>query len=201
MSLNPCYFTGADTRRPVRPATAVQRHRMLRRLASAEILAGLAPCHIQSLADLVNPGHLELGLRFFIDRNDGQPNKQVFDMAQLALVVARHWAALPDEQVEVIECWAKKFLVPQEGMTEKNRERLRQFSDDKVIRALLNLPEQLMGKAERLPINIRSALMVQKAVALAILTVAPLRIGNLLILDRQRHFRRAFRWIRRSTNS
>ncbi len=191
-SLDPSYLTDAVTHRPVRPATAIQRDRMLRRLASAEILAGVDPDHLQSLAELVDPDHLKRGLQFFIERNGGQPNKQVFDMALLALVIARHWAALPDEQVTVIERWANKFHVPQNGMTDKNREGLRQFADVDVIRALLTLPEQLIAKAKRLLVCTRSALMVQKAVALALLTTAPLRLGNLRILDRQRHFRRAF---------
>jgi integrase len=191
-TLNPCYLTDVESHQPVQPATADQRHRMLRRLASAEILSGVDPCHLQSLADVVEPDRLKLGLQFFIGRNDGESNKQVFDMALLALTVARHWSRLPEAQIATIVRWVNKVRVHQEGMTEKNRERLRQFGDNGVIRALLTLPEQLIAKAERCPVNSRSALMVLKAVALALLTVAPLRLGNLRILDRQRHFRRAF---------
>ena len=191
-SLKPAYFDGSDTAMPVRPATAVQRHRMLRRLASAEILAGVDRSDLQSLADIVHPDRLQRGLQYFIDRNGGNPNKQVFDMAHLALTVARHWSGLPEAQIATIESWVKKFRVPQTGMTEKNRERLRQFADGDVIRAFLTLPDQLIAKARKLPVNSRSALMVQKAVALAILAVAPLRLGNLRTLDRQRHFRHAF---------
>ena len=191
-TLNPCYLTDVESHQPVQPATADQRHRMLRRLASAEILSGVDPCHLQSLADVVEPDRLKLGLQFFIGRNDGESNKQVFDMALLALTVARHWSRLPEAQIATIVRWVNKVRVHQEGMTEKNRERLRQFGDNGVIRALLTLPEQLIAKAERCPVNSRSALTVLKAVALALLTVAPLRLGNLRILDRQRHFRRAF---------
>ena len=191
-TLNPCYLTDVESHQPVQPATADQRHRMLRRLASSEILSGVDPCHLQSLADVVEPDHLKLGLQFFIGRNDGESNKQVFDMALLALTVARHWSRLPEAQIATIVRWVNKVRVHQEGMTEKNRERLRQFGDNGVIRALLTLPEQLIAKAERCPVNSRSALTVLKAVALALLTVAPLRLGNLRILDRQRHFHRAF---------
>jgi len=155
-------------------------------------LSGVDPSQLHSLADLVAPDNLKLGLQFFIGRNGGRPNKQVFDMAQLASTIARHWSLLPEDQMAMIERWAKKFHAPQGGMTEKNRERLRQFGDNDVIRALLTLPEQLIAKAARCPVNSRSALTVQKAVALALLTVAPLRLGNLRNLDRQRHFRRAF---------
>lgn len=191
-SLDPCYLTDADNHRPVRPATAEQRHRMLRRLASAEILSGVDRGDLQSLADLVEPDRLKLGLQFFIDRNDGIPNKQVADMTLLAQTIARHWCHLGEAEMAVIGGWSKKFHVRQEGMTEKNREALRQFADDKVIKALLTLPDKLIDKAMRCPVNSRSALTVQTAVALGLLTTAPLRLGNLRVLDRQGHFHRGF---------
>ena len=69
---------------------------------------------------------------------------------------------------------------------------MRQFADDKVIRTFLTLPDRLIEKAFRLPVNARAALMVQKAVAIALLSAAPLRLENLRCLDRRQHFRRAF---------
>ena len=113
-------------------------------------------------------------------------------MALLALTIARHWSRLPEAQIATIARWVGKVRVHQEGMTEKNRDRLRQFADDKVIRTFLTLPDRLIEKALRLPVNTRAALMVQKAVAIALLSVAPLRLENLRCLDRRQHFRRAF---------
>lgn len=49
-----------------------------------------------------------------------------------------------------------------------------------------------MAKVNRCPVNTRSALKVQTAVAIALLSVAPMRLGNLRHLDRQTHFRHAF---------
>ena len=191
-SLNPSYFDNEGTRKPVQPSTAAQRDRMLRRLAAAEMRSGIDPIELQSLADLVHPERLKLGLQFFIDRNDGKPNKQVFDMVLLAHTIARNWACLPEDLIATIAPWVKEFHVRQEGMTEKNRDRLRQFSDVKVIKTFLTLSDRLVAKARRLPMNASSALMIQKALAIALLTVAPLRLKNLLGLDRQRHFRHAF---------
>lgn len=191
-SLKPAHFDDGKNHMPVRPATAEQRDRMLRRLASAEIRGGIDPSALKSLANVVRPENLQIGLQFLIDRNGGQPNKQVFDMSRLALTVARHWSRLPEDQIATIENWSKNFRIPQIGITDTNRERLRQFGDKQVIQGLLTLPETLIARAQRGPVNAGSALLVQKAIALVILTVAPLRLGNLRTLDRQIHFRRAF---------
>jgi integrase len=113
-------------------------------------------------------------------------------MAQLCLCIARHWAHLPEEQIALIEQWAARLRRPNSGMTEKNRHRLRQFTSGEVVRRVLCLPDHLLSEARKLPVGTTSALMVQNAVAIAILTTAPIRVGNLCSLDREVHFRRAF---------
>ncbi len=125
-SLHPDPFADDAPPQPVRPATADQRDRMLRRLASAEILSGIDPAELQCLADLVEPENLKRGLQFFLDRNDGEPNKHVSDMLLLALAIARHWASLPEDHIKPIKNWMRKMQTRPHGMTEKNRERLRQ---------------------------------------------------------------------------
>ena len=194
-SQNPNYFDTDRVATAVRPATATQRDRMFRRLASAEILSGISPSDLGSLADLVHPDRLKPGLEFFIERNGGQPSKQTFDMAILALSIARHWTKLPESQIAIIADWVKRLKKGkkrQHGMTEKNRERLSQFSNEGVIRTFLTLPDRLLGEALKLPVDSRSALKVQCAVAVALLSIAPMRLQNLRCLDRNTHFRRAF---------
>ena len=83
---------------------------------------------------------------------------------------------------------AGKCKLDRKGLAQKNRERLRQFRDQGVIEKLMRLPQQLMAEARRLPPSFRSAMLVQTAVAIAILINAPIRIGNLRCLDRARHF-------------
>src|SRR5690606_4637881 len=46
-------------------------------------------------------------------------------------------------------------------------------------------------QAQALPKSFQSAIMMQKAVAIGILLVAPVRLKNLVMLDRSVHFRRA----------
>ena len=61
-----------------------------------------------------------------------------------------------------------------------------------MLRALFTLPDKILRGESRKTPDSRSALRVQTALAIAILSVAPLRIGNLRSLDRDVHFLRAF---------
>jgi integrase len=67
-----------------------------------------------------------------------------------------------------------------DGMTPKNLELIRSVLTDGVWSRVVNLPEQLMRQA-RLERHapVRAGVLAQIAVAVAILTVAPVRLGNL----------------------
>jgi integrase len=65
-------------------------------------------------------------------------------------------------------------------MTKKNRDTLRLFDDERLTRELLCLPERLMRRAVGgTTISKRDAYLAAQALALAILTNAPIRIENL----------------------
>lgn len=184
-------FSETAPRKPVRPATAAQRDRMLRRLASAEILAGVPKEEIGSLAALVQPDRLKLGLEFFLMKAEGQTSVQVEQMIHLAVLIAKNWAKLPDSDISKIQSWAKRCRREQVGLTDKNRTRLRQFTDQATLRNLAAFPYELIAKARRKPSGYSTALDMQTAIAIGILLVAPIRIGNLATLDRDRHFQRS----------
>ena len=74
------------------------------------------------------------------------------------------------------------------GLSKKNEERLRQFRDKKVLRALFTLPDKILARELKKAADSRSALRVQTALAIAILSVAPMRIENLRSLDLEVHF-------------
>ena len=66
-------------------------------------------------------------------------------------------------------------------MTEKNLALIRLVLTDGVWSRVVDLPEQLMQQArlQRRHASVRAAVLAQIAVAVAILTVAPVRLGNL----------------------
>src|SRR5208282_5582402 len=74
------------------------------------------------------------------------------------------------------------------GLTEKNRGRLRQFNDPAHVKALVTFPQRLVAELRRKQAPTRSdALQVQTALAIELLLMIPIRIGNLANLDLERH--------------
>ena len=147
---------------------------------------------LTGLRALLAPRRVKLALTFFLDRNGGEASTQAHLMAELSLTIARHWLKLDEDELRELRGWAKKLRRQQKGLSRKNEERLRQFRDDKVLRALFTLPDRILAGERRKPADSRSALRVQTALAIALLSVAPMRIENLRTLDRDRHFVRAF---------
>jgi integrase len=80
----------------------------------------------------------------------------------------------------------KRLELPNQGMSRKNRDRLRPLEDPKRVRTLIDLPHRLMDKARRGKPTRRSALVAQTAVAIEILLMAPIRLKNLLDLELER---------------
>src|SRR3954454_16182867 len=69
----------------------------------------------------------------------------------------------------------------QDGMTPKNKALIRQVLNEDVWRSIVRLPGPLMDEARRTEEHalFKAALIAQRAVAIAILTIAPIRLGNL----------------------
>lgn len=187
--IKPSPFDGMG--RPVRRATADKQDRMLRQFASAAIHGGVARDRLQSLADLCRPDVARVALSFLMDRNGGDKGPQASDMAHLIHTVAGVWARSPEADFKVLRGFSRKLHHRQDGMTETNRARLMALVSPKARRALVTLPDRLRDQALALPMSFRSALMMQKAIAIGILLVAPVRLGNLVALDRHVHFVRS----------
>jgi len=175
-------------RRPASPITIKGRDFLLRRYAAALVAHGIDRNDLKSLGDMFRLDRLKVGLRFFLDRNDNEPCGQTVQLINLALVVARRWATLPPEEVDEIKGLARRFRPTQKGLTERNRNRLRQFADDAALHRLLMLPQHLVSDAGKRQHSYRVALKVQMALAIEFLIIAPIRIGNLVQLDHNRHF-------------
>ena len=177
---------------PVRHSTIEQRERMIRRLATAVVKQGERAEDLDGLRALLTPSRVKKALTFFLDRNGGKPSVQAHEMAWLAITIARHWLKLDEEEIRELRGWAQKLQPKRRGLTKKNEDRLRQFRDKKVLRALFKLPDKILAEELRKAPDSRSALRIQTALAIAILSVAPMRIENLRSLDLDVHFVGAF---------
>ena len=80
---------------------------------------------------------------------------------------------------------------PRDGLNSKNRHRLAPLRDERNLTRLFLLPGKIRKEVtSRSPVNRRDALLMQHAVALSVLTFAPVRIGNLSRL----HMTNDLRW-------
>jgi integrase len=178
--------------RPVNPGTLVARDHQIRMVASALVHRGRDPAALRSLADLVEIGALKEALRYLLDRRGGQSSSAIADLLSTVKAIARHWVKVTPAHLEQISALQRRLEVRSRTLTETNRTRLRQFDDPANVRALLGLPARLLALAERVPARQqhRAALLVQSAVAIELLLMAPVRIDNLAALDLDRHLLR-----------
>ena len=177
--------------RPLKPRTLRQYRYEVRRFASMLVLRGHDPKGIASLAYLVQPKHVEDGLRFLLERSDNKPMRSAADVATLLAKVAKHWVKAPPEHVALINRYAKQVMPRGDGLGRKNRLRLAPLRDPKNLACLFLLPKKICREIEAKKRVLRDdALLMQLAVALLILTYVPLRIGNLSAL----HLEHNLRW-------
>ncbi|WP_460452502.1 hypothetical protein [Alsobacter sp. SYSU BS001988] len=181
-------FADDGPSRPARPRTIATRAYQLRAFASALVQRGWEPASLSSLADLVTEKAFATGLRFFYDRGGGKTSSAIYSMASMLKGVARHWVKVDDPTLARMGKIVGKLAVPMQGLTEKNRTRLRAFGDEAAIAKLIGLPQLLRDEADRgkLPPRL-AAVRAQLAVAIHILLVAPIRRENLAAIDCDRN--------------
>jgi integrase len=176
----------------LRPATIEFRRQQILQLATALVLSGFPAEKVTHLATLSHADNARLALRFFWDRAGGKSTEWLYNQAILLRGIARHWVKPRDAaNVEKLETLCKGLAVKKRGMTDKNRERLRQFDDGRNVDGLLDLPARVMrrvGKEDRG--GHRDAVPVAFALAIELLLVAPIRIKNLTSLESERHLLR-----------
>ena len=177
----------ADDHAPaLKPGTVEMRRKQLRQIATALVCKGIPINSITALAVLAETEHARLILKFFYDRlgKTGYLHQQ----ALLLKTIAKSWSKAPVADVQTITDFAKRSAVRRDGMTDKNRERLRQFDDPVNVQRLLRLGAKIF---EALLANddggVDGARRAMFALSIELLIVAPMRIDNLVGLDLARH--------------
>lgn len=178
--------------RPARLETLKTRGYQIRVAASALVHRGIPAAQIRGLVDLVRLENYQKLLRFFLDRHDGKTSPQTAQLAGFLKDVARHWVKLDDGELAKLKRIASKLAMPRQGMTPKNRQRLRPLDDPAVVAAFLGLPDRIRADVERERSKIgritRSlAVSAQVAAAIALLQSAPIRRKNLAAIELERH--------------
>ncbi len=172
--------------RPVRPITRHLREYQIRRFASALVLSGRNPGTLTSLADLITSDAFTEGLKFLL-RNRANKPQGVLNIAGAMKAIARHHVGVDHARLEAMARIIRRVGPGHQGLTPKNRQRLRPLDDPENVRALLGLPAKLMHLASYEHRPRAAALLAQTAVAIEILEVRPIRMRNLISLDIEKH--------------
>jgi hypothetical protein len=167
--------------RPLKEVTIRTRRAELQGAARMAVKAGVPIEQLQSLSDLLAPAVVEKVLGAYCDKNGGNPTIYTIALAGRFLGIAKETKCLGEEDCELLQgFWETLRADSPEGLTPKNMELIRQVLVPGVWDRVLKLPFAMMAEARRRAEgSVRAAVTAQLAVAIAIETVAPVRVKNL----------------------
>lgn len=168
--------------RPCASSTIAMRRRELIAAVRAAIEAGIALNDLQSLANLLHPDRVEAVIDYYWQKNGDAPSLYTIELAWRFLSLARNEPGFDPNHLDRLEEIRSAVAEHrQTGLTEKNRALVRHVIQSNAWSKVVALPERMMAEArsgaERQPI--KSAITAQVAVAIRILTIAPIRVKNL----------------------
>jgi integrase len=169
--------------RPCKPSTINTRRRELQAFARTAVKQGHLPASLNSLADLVDPDLVEEVLEAYWEENAEAPSVWTIDMAWKLLAIARETKCLPDSDLEKLDDMRAAMEEHREGgLTEKNLKVIRAVLTEGVWDKVVHLPRALMEEArrDRHMAPMKAAVNASVAVAIAILSIAPIRLANLI---------------------
>jgi integrase len=169
--------------RPCKPSSINTRRRELQAFARMAVEQGVAIESLNSLASLVQPDLVEKVLNAYWNQNGKEPSTSTIDMGWKILSVARETNCLSKEELDQFD--ETRAVLEQHrrgGLTDKNLTVIRQVLTDGVWDGVVQLPRLMMEQArrDRHHAPMKAAVTAQLAIAIAIFTFAPIRLGNLI---------------------
>jgi integrase len=173
--IQPCSATTIATRR----AELVAMARMAVRL-------GVPIERLNSLGALLHPDVAENVIDAYWAQNGEEPKTGTIDLGWKILRIARETGCLDQTGLSRLDDMRVALQVHRrEGLTEKNLRLVRQVLTEGVWKEVASLPDVLMQQARSAGDHapIKAAISAQLAVAIAILTFAPIRLRNLVGIE------------------
>jgi integrase len=166
--------------KPIKRSTAERRAHILRVFASVLVHQGHDPKSIDSIAALLTLDRFQAALRFIHARIGHRETTHLRNFVNQVCVVAQHWVRVPDNELKRLKAIRRNVRGGAMGMTDKNRATLRVFKDGRVLDKFLSLPSRVWHRHRNLQeLRISDAINLQLALAIDLLTHAPIRLGNL----------------------
>jgi len=169
--------------RPLKPSTIRQRRMELAAAVRMAVKTGVPIGDLNSLSVLLSPDVVEKILDAYWAKNGETPKAFTIDLAWRFLAIARETKCVDDAACQRLD-QMRRHLEDQRcgGLTDKNTALIRQVLTPGVWGRVVKLPQDLMcaARSQRSSAPHRAAVTAQIAVAIAILTVAPVRLANLV---------------------
>jgi len=168
--------------KPLRESTIPAQRAELQAAARMAVKIGIRVEKLDSLQALLRPKLAEKILDAYWQKNGEKPKLYTIDLARRFVAIAKETKCLNEKDCETLQgIWRRlNEERPPEGLTEKNLAFLRKVLTPGVWGRVVKLPFAMMEEARRQRHRlIRAAVIAQKAVAIAILAVAPVRLANL----------------------
>ena len=175
---------GGKRIRPCKQSTIDTRRRELQAFARKAVDLGNPVESLTSLAVLLDPALVEEVLNAYWDESNKQePCTYTIELAWKLLSIARETKSLPEEELAKLDDIRAALEEHRHGgLTEKNLNVIRPILTGQVWDRVAQLPQALMAEARLLRHDapVKAAVTAQIATAIAILTFAPIRLGNLI---------------------
>ena len=171
---------------PCSPTTIATRRAELVAMARMAVRLGVPTESLTSLAALLQPDLVERVIDAYWQKNGDEPKRSTIDLGWKLLRMARETGCLDQAALDRLdEMRSALEQHRREGLTPKNLQLIRQVLTDSVWGEVVSLPNILIHQARSAKDHapIKAAILAQLAVAIAILTFAPIRLGNLVRIE------------------
>jgi integrase len=173
---------------PFEESTIREIKRIFYRLYSVAVSKVEPARKVSSMADLVRTDVVEAILSVYLEQFGEENTKSANKYAHYLYVAAKYWVKAPAPDIEELHRFRKVTKIKSAGMTEKNRAMLRHFEDEEYADRLLNQGAEHLRRFLKIKgPKVKDALNLQDALAVALLTAAPVRPQNLASISIDRH--------------
>ncbi len=172
--------------RPSKASTVALLSRQIRAYLNRAVACGFAVERLRSVADMLAPDVVRTVIEDYWPDLDSAPSEYTFDLISRIHWMAQELNCLDEgELMEIDDMRAIVSDARRVGMTEKNRKAIRWAQSGDNWSRVVHLPDTLMetARAKQSHKGVRAAALAGIAVAIRILTYAPVRICNLASIE------------------
>jgi integrase len=165
------------------PTTLRVMRAKLQAFARMAVRRGVAVETLDSVSALLDPGLVEKVLEAYWERGGDVPKTYTIDLARDLFAIAGATGAVDSIGLERLAGFARRLREHKRGgLTDKNMALVRQVQGSDVWSSVLRLPFKLIEEARlrRDASPTKAAIKAELAVAIGILTYAPIRLQNLV---------------------